>query len=53
MGNIIIKDITMGQSWSFTPTREGYYSASAKIEEITQQGHQVGGDVGRVKAYTG
>ena len=53
MGDIVIKDLTMGQSWAFTPTSAGYYAAAAKIEEITQQGHRVGGDVGRVRSYTG
>ena len=50
LGDIIIRDDTMGQSWCFTPTREGYFMAAAKIEEIIQKGHRVGGDVGRVKA---
>ena len=53
MGDIVIKDLTMGQSWTFTPTNAGYYAAAAKIEEIIQQGHRVGGDVGRVRSYTG
>ena len=53
MGNIIIKDVTMGRSWSFVPTPEGYFAAAAKIDEIKQQGHLVGGDIGRVKSYTG
>lgn len=53
MGDIIIRDETMGQSWRFSPTREGYYAAAAKIDEIIQKGHRVGGDIGRVRAYTG
>ena len=53
MGDIIIKDLSTGQSWAFTPIREGYYAAAAKIDEITQKGHKVGGDVGRVRAFTG
>ncbi len=53
MGDIIIKDITMGTSYCFTPTKEGYFAARAKIDEIIQQGHRVGGDVGRVTSYTG
>ncbi|MBR0467422.1 hypothetical protein IJJ53_00690 [Candidatus Saccharibacteria bacterium] len=53
VGDIIIKDVTMNQSWSFTPTREGYFAASAKIDEIEQKGHKVGGDVGRVRSFTG
>ena len=51
VGNIIIRDESTGQSWSFVPTREGYYEASAKIDEIIQKGHRVGGDVGRVRDY--
>ncbi len=53
MGDIIIKDLTMGESYSFSPTREGYFQARAKIDEILQKGHRVGGDVGRVTSYTG
>ena len=53
MGDIIIKDVTMGTSYSFTPTREGYFAAKAKIDEIIQKGHEVGGDIGRVRSYTG
>lgn len=50
---IIIKDETMGRSWSFVTTREGYFAAYAKIQEIAGQGHKVGGDVGKVRAYCG
>ncbi len=53
MGDIIIRDETMGQSFAYTPTTAGYFAASAKIDEITQLGHKVGGDVGRVRAFTG
>ena len=53
MGNIIIRDESTGQSWSFVPTREGYYMAAAKIDEIVQKGHHVGGDIGRVRSFTG
>lgn len=53
VGDIIIRDETMGQSWSFTPTKAGYAQAAARIEAITQQGHKVGGDVARVLSYTG
>ena len=53
MGDIIIRDETMNISYRFTPTREGYYAAAAKIEEIIQKGHRVGGDIGRVRSYTG
>ena len=49
---IIIKDETMGISWSFVPTREGYFRARAKIDEIIQKGHLVGGDISRVMDYT-
>ena len=50
---IIIVDVTMGRSYQFVATREGYYQADAKIQEITGMGHQVGGDVARVRAYCG
>lgn len=50
---IIIIDVTMGQSFKFVPTREGYYAADAKIQEIEGMGHKVGGDVARVRAYVG
>ncbi len=53
MGDIIIRDETMGISYRFSPTREGYYAAAAKIDEITQKGHRVSGDIGRVRSYTG
>lgn len=53
VGDIIIRDETMNISYRFTPTREGYYAAAAKIDEITQKGHRVGGDIGRVRSYTG
>ena len=48
---IIIQDIDEGKSWSFVPTKEGYYSAYAKIIEIQQKCHRVGGDVGRVMSF--
>lgn len=50
---IIIEDLTMGRSWSFVAIKEGYAQAYAKIVEITQSGHKVGGDVGKVMAYMG
>lgn len=50
---IIIKDESLGKSWSFVATREGYMAALAKIEEITRSGHKVGGDVARVMNYIG
>ena len=53
MGDIVIKDLSMGTSWVFTPTREGYCAAATKIDEIIQQGHRAGGDIGRVRSYTG
>ncbi|MBQ3464837.1 hypothetical protein IJH15_01280 [Candidatus Saccharibacteria bacterium] len=53
MGDIVIIDLTMGRSWTFTPTREGYFQAAAKIDEILQNGHRVGGDIARVRNYTG
>ena len=48
---LIIRDETMGRSWSFVATREGYYAAYAKIEEIIGLGHRVSGDVAKVRAY--
>ncbi|MBQ9180621.1 hypothetical protein IJ135_00795 [Candidatus Saccharibacteria bacterium] len=45
--------MTLGRSYSFSPTREGYFAADAKIQEIVDMGHQVSGDVGRVQAYVG
>ena len=48
---IIIIDETMGQSFSFVPTTEGYAQAYAKIEEIVGKGHKVGGDVARVREF--
>lgn len=53
MGDIIIEDKTLGRSYNFTPTSEGYFRAQAKIQEIVQQGHQVAGDISRVMSYTG
>lgn len=51
--DIIIKDLTMGQSWRFTAVRSGYAEAYAKIQEIIQKGHAVGGDVARVRSVMG
>lgn len=50
---IIIQDLTMGTSYSFVATHEGYCEADAKIKEIIGMGHRVGGDVGKVRAYLG
>ena len=50
---IIIRDETMGESFAFVTTREGYYAAYAKILQIEQSGHRVGGDVARVMNYVG
>ena len=50
---IIIRDETMGQSFSFVTTKEGYYAADAKIQEIVGMGHKVGGDVAKVRAFCG
>lgn len=48
---IIIKDETMGESYSFVATKEGYYDAYARIRAIIDLGHKVGGDVAKVYAY--
>ncbi len=50
---IVIKDLTMGTSWTFVATKEGYASAYARIQAIIGQGHRAGGDVARVYAYCG
>ncbi|MDO4612419.1 MAG: hypothetical protein Q4B29_03115 [Candidatus Saccharibacteria bacterium] len=50
---LIIEDRTMGQSWSFVATSEGYAEAYRKILEIEGQGHMLGGDVSKVTAYFG
>ena len=50
---IIIYDVTMGTSFPFVATREGYFAADAKIKEIIQLGHEVGGDIAKVRAYVG
>lgn len=50
---IIIRDETMGTSYSFVATHSGYCEADAKIKEIVGMGHRVGGDVGKVHAYFG
>lgn len=50
---IIIRDETMGESYPFLTTKEGYYAAYAKIEEIIGKGHKVGGDIAKVRAYVG
>jgi len=43
----------MGESYSFVVTKEGYYAAYAKIEEIIGKGHKVGGDVAKVRSFVG
>ncbi|MBR3180348.1 hypothetical protein IKF57_02340 [Candidatus Saccharibacteria bacterium] len=50
---IIIRDETMGQSFPFVATKEGYFAADAKIQEIVGMGHKVGGDIAKVRAYCG
>ncbi len=50
---IIIEDLTMGRSYSFVATREGYFQAYAKIQEIVGMGHRIGGDVSKVYSYIG
>ena len=43
----------MGTSYAFVATREGYFAADAKIQEIIGMGHRVGGDVAKVRNYVG
>ncbi len=50
---IIIIDVTLGESYSFVATDQGYRDAYATIQSITHKGHKVGGDVGRVMNYIG
>ena len=50
---LIIIDETMGRSWSFVATPQGYADAYARIQAITGQGHKVGGDVAKVMGYMG
>lgn len=52
-GDIIIRDLSTGMSWSFTPIAAGYADAYARIMAITQSGHMVGGDVDRVYSFFG
>lgn len=49
--SIIIKNLSTGESKSFTPTREGYMAAYAYIQSIIEAGHRAGGDVSRVYNY--
>ncbi len=53
MGEIVIRDESMGMSWVYQPTNTGYAEAYQKILEIVQAGHRVGGDVGRVQSFMG
>ncbi len=48
---IVIRDETMNVSYTFQPTKEGYRDAYATIQAIRNNGHMVGGDVGRVMAF--
>lgn len=50
---LIIRDETMGQTFTFHTDRAGYYAADAKIQEIVGMGHKVGGDVAKVRAFCG
>ena len=50
---LIIRDITMGRSYTFSTDKAGYAQALAQIDAITAQGHQVGGDVSKVYAFFG
>ena len=50
---IIIRDETMGKSYSFVATHEGYMAAYAQIQAIIGQGHKLGGDIAKVYAYVG
>jgi len=51
MGDIIIRNETLNQSWRFTPNDVGYAEAYTRIQAITGLGHRVGGDVARVTEY--
>ncbi len=53
MGDIVIRDATMGTSETFSPTPEGYARAYAYIQTIIGQGHKVTGDVERVIKFMG
>ncbi len=48
---IIIRDETLGESYSFVPTHEGYRAAYATIQSIQSMGHKISGDVGKVLSY--
>ena len=37
---IIVYDVSIGECYSFTATREGYYAAKARIQAIYQLGHE-------------
>ena len=50
---LIIKDLTMGRSWSFVRVKSGYAQAYAKIQEIIAMGHKVGGDISDVTKVMG
>ena len=47
--DIIIRDESTGEVKYYSPTKEGYEEAAAKIDEITQKGHHAGGEIGRVR----
>lgn len=53
MGDIIIRDDTLGYSKSYPATEQGYRDAQNDIVSLRQQGRIVSGDVGRVEGYTG
>ena len=46
--DIVIKDNSTGESRVFTSTNEGYAQAAAYRDSVTQQGHRVEGDLGRL-----
>lgn len=50
---LIVIDETMKKSWKFSDSEEGFQAAAAQINAIIGQGHKVGGDVARIRAYTG
>ncbi len=48
---LIIRDETLGETYTFVPTHTGYWNAYATIQSIQAAGHRISGDVGKVLEY--
>lgn len=53
MADLVLKDVSTGQSKTYVPTAEGYAEFQADLQAAVSQGHQVAGSLDRAKQYFG